>query len=78
MAAGEGGRLPSWQAPVLRHRQAVWECWKGVNGMFYGRRRRSSPPRVLRARNLAGLKSKIRAEEKRRGRQPGQPAIKLR
>jgi len=65
VAGGEGGRLLSWQAPVLQRREPVWDIWKGVNGMFYGWLRRSSPPRVLRARGKAGLKSKIRAEARR-------------
>ena len=49
---------------------ARWRFWRGVNGQHYARRPRSSPALVLRARGLAGLKSKIRAEERRRRLRP--------
>jgi hypothetical protein len=67
MAAGEGN-TPAWFRPVLVPKQGRWDIWVGVSRLHYGWRRFSSPPKVLRAVTLAGLKSKIRAEERRRNR----------
>jgi hypothetical protein len=36
-----------------------WHAWMGVAGLWYARRPRSSPPKVVRARSLAGLAGKI-------------------
>jgi hypothetical protein len=37
-----------------------WHCWRGVSGIWYARRVRSSPPVVLRAESLAELKELVR------------------
>jgi hypothetical protein len=36
-----------------------WECWVGVGGILYARRRKSSPPVVFRAATADELASKI-------------------
>jgi hypothetical protein len=38
-----------------------WECWRGVTGTWYARRLKSSPPIVLRAETLDGLREQVRA-----------------
>ena len=46
-----------------------WHYWRGVSGLFYGRRKKSSPPIVFRAENLDGLRQQVRdylAERARR------------
>jgi hypothetical protein len=51
-----------------------WHTWPGVlGGVFYARRPRSSPPLVVRAVSLAGLRQAIEAAEAERGlrRPPG-------
>jgi hypothetical protein len=37
-----------------------WHYWRGVSGLFYARRVRSSPPIVLRAETLDGLREQVR------------------
>jgi hypothetical protein len=36
-----------------------WECWVGVGGILYARRRKSSPPVVFRAATAEELAAKI-------------------
>ena len=69
MAAGEGDSR-AWFRPVLAPRPRVWDIWVGPSGLHYAWWRPSSPALVLRARGLAGLKSRMRAEERRRGLRP--------
>jgi hypothetical protein len=38
----------------------AWHWWKGVSGLFYARRVKSSPPVVLRAETLDELKKLVR------------------
>ena len=42
-----------------------WECWVGISGILYARKRRSSPPMVERAATAAELAAKVEAAEKR-------------
>jgi hypothetical protein len=46
-----------WQpyAPEFPH----WHVWRGVAGLFYARRPRSSPPRVVRGKDLTTLRERI-------------------
>ena len=37
-----------------------WHYWRGVSGLFYARRKLSSPPVVLRAESLDELRAKIK------------------
>jgi hypothetical protein len=46
--------------------QAGWHYWRGVSGLFYARRVRSSPPVVLRAGNLDELRALVREHIKSR------------
>jgi hypothetical protein len=36
-----------------------WEAWVGVGGVLYARRRNSSPAKVVRAADAAGLRQQI-------------------
>ena len=36
-----------------------WHVWKGVAGLLYARRPRTSPPKVVRGKDLATLREKI-------------------
>jgi hypothetical protein len=36
-----------------------WECWVGVGGILYARRRKTSPPVVFRAVTAGELAAKI-------------------
>ena len=38
-----------------------WHWWRGVSGIFYVRRVKSSPPVVLRAESLDDLRTQVRA-----------------
>ena len=40
-----------WVNPAWPH----WHAWKGVAGLYYARRPKSSPPKVVRADSLDGL-----------------------
>ena len=40
-----------------------WECWVGVGGILYARRRKTSPPVVFRAATAEELAAKIRTYE---------------
>jgi hypothetical protein len=42
-----------------------WHAWIGVGGRVYARRPRSSPPKVVRAKTLAGLGAAIVRAERR-------------
>ena len=48
---------PDWwpYAPEFPH----WHVWRGVAGLFYARRPKSSPPKVVRSRDLATLRERI-------------------
>jgi hypothetical protein len=40
-----------------------WETWAGVGGVLYARRPRTSPPKVVRAADAAGLRQQIEAAQ---------------
>jgi hypothetical protein len=53
-------------APVLAGIDADypgWHAWRGVSGLWYARRPRSSPPVTLRARRLAVLRMKVAVKD---------------
>jgi hypothetical protein len=37
-----------------------WYCWRGIGGILYARRLLSSPPAVVRAATVDGLRGQIR------------------
>ena len=43
-----------------------WHFWRGVSGLYYARRIRSSPPIVFRATTLDGLREQVRQYLSRR------------
>jgi len=48
---------PEWwpYAPEFPH----WHVWRGVAGLLYARRPRSSPPKVVRGKDLTTLRERI-------------------
>ena len=58
--------LPHDPLAVLRGRFPGWECWRGVSGLLYVRRRMSSPPVVFRGYTAQSLAEQIREHEARR------------
>jgi hypothetical protein len=48
---------PDWwpYAPEFPH----WHVWRGVAGLFYARRPRSSPPKVVRSKDTTTLRDRI-------------------
>lgn len=40
-----------------------WETWVGVGGALYARRPRTSPPKIVRAADAAGLRQQIEAAQ---------------
>jgi hypothetical protein len=36
-----------------------WHVWRGVAGLFYARRPRSSPPKVVRGKDMTSLRDRI-------------------
>jgi hypothetical protein len=37
-----------------------WHVWRGVAGLLYARKPRTSPPKVVRGKNAADLRQQIR------------------
>jgi hypothetical protein len=58
-AVGEG--TPEWwpYAPEFPH----WHVWRGVAGLVYARRMKSSPPTVVRGEDAVDLRDQIRQAE---------------
>jgi hypothetical protein len=52
---------PDWwpYAPEFPH----WHVWRGVAGLLYARRPRSSPPKVVRGQDAVDLLNQIRRAE---------------
>ena len=50
---------------ALRGQFPGWEAWRGVSGLLYVRRRKTSPPVVLRGCTAEGLAEQIREYEAR-------------
>lgn len=42
----------------------AWHYWRGVSGLFYARRKLSSPPIVLRGETLEELRDQVAARVK--------------
>ena len=59
-----GDGIPDWWPYAAEF--PYWHVWRGVGGLVYARRPRTSPPLVVRADNPADLLAQIRrAEDKR-------------
>jgi hypothetical protein len=64
------------QAPGIAHEEAPdwwpyadefpqWHVWRGVCGLVYARRPRTSPPAVVRGEDAVDLRDQIRRAESR-------------
>jgi hypothetical protein len=60
-AAGAGPDPDRWWP--YRDEFPQWHVWRGVGGLFYARRRVSSPPLVVRAPDADQLRDRIRLAE---------------
>ncbi len=54
-------QCPDWW-PYTREFPS-WHVWRGVAGLLYARRPRSSPPRVVRGKDADALRDQIRQAE---------------
>jgi hypothetical protein len=56
--------IPDWwpYAAEFPH----WHVWRGVCGLVYARRPRTSPPVVVRGQDAADLRDQIRRAERKR------------
>jgi hypothetical protein len=54
---------PSPLAPLYGKLPRGWEAWVGVGGLLYARRRKTSPPVVLRAATADELARKVHQRE---------------
>jgi hypothetical protein len=52
-------------APLYGKLPPGWECWTGVGGILYARRRKTSPPVVLRSADAEDLARQVREHEGR-------------
>jgi len=54
-------QTPEWwpYAPEFPH----WHVWRGVAGLLYARRPRTSPPKVVRGKDLTTLRERIISAE---------------
>ena len=55
--------VPDWWPYAAEFPQ--WHVWRGVCGLVYARRPRTSPPLVVRAENAVELRAQIRRAEDR-------------
>jgi hypothetical protein len=58
-------RAPAAELAPLIGKFPGWECWTGIAGLLYARRRKSSPPVVFRDVTGDGLACQIREYEGR-------------
>lgn len=40
-----------------------WHCWRGISGLVYASRQKTSPPLILRDENTVELRAQIRVTE---------------
>jgi hypothetical protein len=59
-------RKPDPLAPLRGKLPPGWEAWTGISGLLYARRRKSSPPIVVRAATAHELAAKIAGAERNR------------
>jgi hypothetical protein len=59
-------RRPAGTDPLaaLRGRFPGWQAWRGVSGLLYARRLRTSPPVIVRAATADALAVKITEHER--------------
>jgi hypothetical protein len=57
LAPTTGTGVPEWQ-PFARE-FPHWHVWRGINGLLYGRRAKSSPPLVVRGEDPAEIRDQM-------------------
>ena len=63
-AAAGPGEVPDWWPYAAEF--PAWHVWRGINGLAYARRLKTSPPLVVRGEDAVDLRDAIRREEFRR------------
>ena len=56
--------VPDWWPYAAEFPQ--WHVWRGVSGLVYARRPRTSPPAVVRGEDAVDLRDQIRRAESKR------------
>jgi hypothetical protein len=56
--------VPEWR-PFARE-FPHWHVWRGINGLLYGRRAKSSPPLIVRGEDPAEIRDLMLVAESRR------------
>lgn len=54
---------PLWWPPENADKYPYWHVFRGVPGLYYGRRLMSSPPRIVRAESPEDLAEQIASNE---------------
>jgi hypothetical protein len=65
-------RMDDAQGRDLDHEMHAWHYWRGASGLYYARRKLSSPPVVLRGKTLEELREQVVAHVKAKGQQDQQ------
>jgi hypothetical protein len=63
--ANSASRPPDPLAPLRGKLPRGWECWVGISGLLYARRRLTSPPAVFRSADACGLARQVREWEEK-------------
>jgi hypothetical protein len=64
MTHDPAGRSAGDTLATLRGRFPGWQAWRGVSGLLYARRVRTSPPVIVRAITADDLAAKITEHER--------------
>jgi hypothetical protein len=61
--ADRANEIPAWwpYGPEFPH----WHVWRGVAGLLYARRPRTSPPKIVRAKDPVTLRERVLQAETR-------------
>ena len=61
--ANSASRPPDPLAPLRGKLPRGWDAWAGIGGLLYARRRKSSPPIVLRSTSAEDLRRQVEDTE---------------
>jgi hypothetical protein len=64
MAHDASHRVSTDPLAVLRGKFIGWQAWRGVSGLLYARRLRTSPPVIVRAATADDLSAQITEYER--------------
>ena len=55
----ENDEWPSWWPSTWREQYPFWRVWRGVSGVYYAWRLKTSPPVVVRGDSVVALRGQI-------------------